>query len=49
MCTEITNDAISIAHNPVLNHRTKHIEADMNFIKDKIETSSTEQTTDVLS
>ena len=29
--------AISIAHNPVLHNRTKHVEADKHFIKEKIE------------
>ena len=29
---------ISIAHNPVLHNRTKHIEVDKHFIKEKIET-----------
>lgn len=29
--------AISIAHNPVLHDRTKHVEVDKHFIKEKIE------------
>ena len=48
--------AISIAHNPVLHDRTKHIEVDKHFIKEKINTGiicmtylpTNEQLTDVL-
>ena len=29
--------AISIAHNPVLHDRTKHVEVDKHFIKEKID------------
>ena len=29
--------AIAIAHNPVLHNRTKHVEVDKHFIKEKIE------------
>ena len=29
--------AISIAHNPILHDRTKHVEVDKHFIKEKIE------------
>lgn len=47
---------ISIAHNPVLHDRTKHIEVDKHFIKEKIDTGAicipyrptTEQIADVL-
>lgn len=31
------NVAISIAHNPVLHDRTKHVEVDKHFIKEKID------------
>lgn len=31
---------ISIAHNPVQHHRTKHIEIDHHFIKEKIDSST---------
>ena len=31
--------AISIAHNPVLHDRTKHVEVDKHFIKEKIDNS----------
>ena len=48
--------AISIAHNPVLHDRTKHIEVDKHFIKEKLNTGiicmtylpTTEQLADVL-
>ena len=48
--------AISIAHNPVLHDRTKHIEVDKHFIKEKIDAGiicmpylpTTEQIVDVL-
>lgn len=30
-------DVISIAHNPVLHDRTKHVEVDKHFIKEKID------------
>ena len=33
----IKKATISIAHNPVLHDRTKHIEVDKHFIKEKIE------------
>ena len=47
--------AISIAHNPVQHDRTKHVEVDRHFIKEKIEigticvtyTPTKEQTVDV--
>ena len=47
---------ISIAHNPVLHDRTKHIEVDKHFIKEKLENGliyisympTTHQTTDIL-
>ena len=47
--------AISIAHNLVQHDRTKHIEVDRHFIKEKLESgvictpfvSSSEQTTDI--
>ena len=32
--------AISISHNPVLHDRTKHVEVDKHFIKEKIEDGS---------
>ena len=48
--------AISIAHNPILHDRTKHIEVDKHFIKEKIESGlicvpyvpTTQQTADIL-
>ena len=48
--------AISIAHNPVLHDRTKHVEVDKHFIKEKIENGTicmsylptSEQVADVL-
>lgn len=48
--------AIAIAHNPVLHDRTKHVEVDKHFIKEKIDSgviclpyvSTTEQVADIL-
>ena len=48
--------AISIAHNPVLHDRTKHVEVDKHFIKEKVERGqicityvpTTEQSADIL-
>ena len=48
--------AINIAHNPVHHDRTKHVEVDRHFIKEKIEDGSiciphvpsSEQTADIL-
>ncbi|RVW12994.1 Copia protein [Vitis vinifera] len=48
--------AILIAHNPVLHDRTKHVEVDKHFIKEKLENGltcmlyipTTEQVADVL-
>ena len=48
--------AISIAHNPILHDRTKHIEVDKHFIKEKIESGliyipyvpTTQQMADIL-
>ena len=48
--------AISIAHNPVLHDRTKHVEVDKHFIKEKIDDGvicvnyvpTTEQAADLL-
>lgn len=48
--------AISIAHNPVQHDRTKHVEIDRHFIKEKLESgliyilfvTSSEQTADIL-
>ena len=48
--------AINIAHNPVHHDRTKHVEVDRHFLKEKIEdgticiphVASTEQTADIL-
>ena len=48
--------AISISHNPVHHDRTKHVEVDRHFIKEKVDQgvldiqhiSTTEQTADIL-
>ena len=48
--------AISIAHNPVLHDRTKHVEVDKHFIKEKLDTGqicipyipTEDQTADIL-
>ena len=48
--------AISIAHNPIHHDRTKHVEVDRHFIKEKVDDGTisvtyvptTQQTTDIL-